>query len=156
MNRATYTPSPVGGAECCADGGRWTLSFVRELRHPPEMVWAALTEPEQLSEWSPYAADEVTVTRSEAPRLLECTWETDALRWDLEAIDGGTRLTLRHTFADRDGAPRYAAGWHLCFDVLGHFLDGQPVGAIRGEEAKDYGWEDLHDAYAEKLRRSGS
>ena len=27
------------------DGGRWTLVFVRTLRHPPERVWAASPSP---------------------------------------------------------------------------------------------------------------
>lgn len=44
-----------------------------------------------------------------------------------------------------------AAGWHLCLDVADRLLDGDPVGPIRGAEAKDFGWADLRDAYAERL-----
>jgi hypothetical protein len=29
-------------------GGRWVLSFVRDLSHPAEAVWPWLTEPERL------------------------------------------------------------------------------------------------------------
>ena len=35
----------------------WTLIFIRDLRHPPDEVWAALTDPEQLPAWAPYTAD---------------------------------------------------------------------------------------------------
>ena len=33
------------------EGDRATLRFERILKHPPEVVWAAITDPEQLSEW---------------------------------------------------------------------------------------------------------
>lgn len=33
------------------DGAHATLRFERTLRHPPEEVWAALTQPEALSAW---------------------------------------------------------------------------------------------------------
>ena len=36
-------------------------------------------------------------------------------------------------------------------DVAERLLDGDPVGPIRGEDAKNYGWDRLHDAYAETL-----
>ena len=47
--------------------------------------------------------------------------------------------------------PKAAAGWHLCLVVADHLLEGQPIGPIRGENALNYGWEQLRDAYAEKL-----
>jgi hypothetical protein len=49
--------------------------------------------------------------------------------------------------------PKVAAGWHLCLDVAERLLDGRPIGPIRGEDARNHGWEELHDAYAEKLER---
>jgi uncharacterized protein YndB with AHSA1/START domain len=173
MNRTTFQPSPLAEVECRGEEDRWTLVFVRLLRHSPDKVWAALTDPAQLREWSPYTADRdlrsvgdatltmidgdvsedlaASVTRAERPRLLEYTWGTDVLRWELAAIDSGTRLTLRHTVSDQDWVPKVAAGWHLCLDVAEHLLDGQPIGPIRGQDAMNYGWEELHNAYAEKL-----
>jgi uncharacterized protein YndB with AHSA1/START domain len=151
---------------------------VRDLRHPPEKVWAALTEPARLREWAPFIADRdlgstgdatltmvdgdtsedmrASVRRAEPPTLLEYTWGTDVLRWELAATDTGTRLTLRHTVSDREWVPKVAAGWHLCLVVAEHLLDGQPIGPIRGAQARDFGWEALHDAYAEKLGIAGS
>lgn len=173
MSRPTFQPSPLAEAECRGDGDRWTLVFVRLLRHPPERVWAALTDPVQLRAWAPYTADRdlgsvgdatvtmidgevsedlpASVTRTERPRLLEYTLGTDLLRWELAAFDTGTRLTLEHTVGDREWVPKVAAGWHLCLDVAEHLLDGKAIGPIRGEDARNYGWEQLHDAYAEKL-----
>jgi uncharacterized protein YndB with AHSA1/START domain len=140
-------------------------------------VWAALTEPEQLREWAPYTVDRhlgstgpatltmidgdtaedlsASVTRAEPPTLLEYSWGGDLLRWELEATGSGTRLTLRHTLEDRGWVPKVAAGWHLCLDVAEQMLAGHPIGAIRGEEARSFGWDDLHDAYAARLAEGG-
>lgn len=161
------------------DGDRWTLVFVRRLTHPPERVWRALTEPEELRAWAPFVPDrnlarpgEATltmfedatalgdgspaeVTRADAPSLLEYRWQDDVLRWELEPDGAGTRLTLRHTIADRDWLPKVAAGWHLCLDVAERLLDGRPVTPIRGEEAIDHGWEELRADYAERLGLAG-
>jgi uncharacterized protein YndB with AHSA1/START domain len=173
MNRTTYQPSPLTDVAAVADGDSWTLVFVRDLRHPPEKVWAALTEPAHLAEWAPFLADRdlgspgdatltmidgdiaepmpASVRRAEPPTLLEYTWGDGLLRWELAATAAGTRLTLRHTVPDRDLIPKVAAGWHICLDVAEHLLDGQPVGPIRGSAARDHGWDGLHDGYAEKL-----
>jgi uncharacterized protein YndB with AHSA1/START domain len=162
-------------AQVRRDEDRPTLVFVRELRHPPARVWQALTEPDQLRAWAPYTADRslagpgdatltmfargdeeadalpASVTRAEPPRLLEYTLGGDRLVWELEPSGAGTRLTLSHTVAGDDWVPKVAAGWHLCFDVAERLLDGQPVAPIRGEDAIEHGWQELHDAYAERL-----
>jgi uncharacterized protein YndB with AHSA1/START domain len=156
------------------DGDRWTLIFIRELRRPPGAVWTALTDPAELDRWAPFTAARdlsvtggttlttrdgdartetpATVLRAEPPVLLEYTWGADRLRWELEPAGAGTRLTLRHTLAEPDTAAMVAAGWHLCADVLGHLLDGEPVGVIRGRDAMNHGWARLRDAYAERFR----
>jgi uncharacterized protein YndB with AHSA1/START domain len=173
MNRDDFAPSPLADVEATPEGESWTLVFVRDLHHPREKVWAALTEPAQLSEWAPFLADrdlstvgdavltmvdgdttvelKASVLRAEAPTLLEYSWGTDLLRWELSATDDGTRLTLRHTVADLDMAAMAAAGWHVCLDVAEHLLDGAPIGPIRGAEARDFGWDQLNEAYAKKV-----
>ena len=55
--RDDYAPGPAAGARVEKDGETWTLVLVRELRHSPTMVWEALTDPAQLSEWAPFDAD---------------------------------------------------------------------------------------------------
>jgi uncharacterized protein YndB with AHSA1/START domain len=164
---------PLADVDCTPADDRWTLVLVRTLRHPPEKVWAALTEPAQLREWAPFVADRnlgtpgdatltmvdgdrtedlpATVSLAEPPTLLEYTWGPDVLRWELEGTGGGTRLTLRHPVGEQGLVPRMAAGWHLCLAVAEHLLDGRPVGPIRGEAARDHGWDALHEAYADRL-----
>jgi uncharacterized protein YndB with AHSA1/START domain len=158
-------------AQSTGDG--WTLVFVRDLRHPPTAVWAALTEPGQLAEWAPFtasrdlgtpgpgtltmidgdAAEELPaeVRVAEPPSRLEYTWGGDRLLWELAATPTGTRLTLSHTMAERDLLPKVAAGWHICLDVAERLLDGRPVGPIRGSHAREHGWDDLTDAYTRQL-----
>ena len=174
MEREQYTPGPAAGAHIEKDGERWNLVVVRELRHSPEKVWAALTEPGQLREWAPFDADgslgavgstvklstvgaprpvisETRVTRADAPRLLEYNWGGFDLRWELEALGGGTRLTLWHNI-DRRFISMGAAGWHICFDVLDRLLSGNPIGRMVGPEAAKFGgWQRLHAEYAEQF-----
>jgi hypothetical protein len=52
-----YTPGPANLARVQKDGENWTLVLVRQLRHAPEKVWRALTDPAQLREWAPFDAN---------------------------------------------------------------------------------------------------
>ena len=172
-DREQYTPGPASGAQVRKDGAQWTLVLVRELRHSPEKVWQALTDPAQLREWAPFEADgslgtvgstvklttvgaptpyvsETTVTRADAPKVLEYNWG-DKIRWELEAVGRGTRLTLWTTI-DRRFISMGAAGWHICFDVLDRLLAGQPIGRIVGAEALKFGgWQRLNAEYAKQF-----
>jgi uncharacterized protein YndB with AHSA1/START domain len=171
-NREKYVPGPAAGAEVQKGGEQWTLVLVRELRHPPAMVWQALTDPTQLSEWAPFDADrnlatvgpvklstvgtptpevsETTVKRAETARLLEYSWGGNDLRWELEPLGSGTRLTLWHNI-DRRFISWGAAGWHICFDVLEWLLAGEPIGRIVGGEAMNFDWQRLVTEYAKQF-----
>jgi len=173
-DREPYVPGPAAGARIQKEGEKWTLVLVRELRHSPTKVWQALTDPAHLREWAPFDADgslgrpgatvnlttvgapaphvtEATVRRADAPKVLEYNWGGFDMRWELEALDGGTRLTLWHNI-DRRYIAMGAAGWHVCFDVLDRHLAGQPVGRIVGPDAmKLGGWQRLHTEYATQL-----
>jgi uncharacterized protein YndB with AHSA1/START domain len=168
--RERYAPGPAGGAHAKKDGEEWTLVLVRELRHSPEEVWQALTDPAQLREWAPFEADgslgtagntvklttvgaptrqvsETTVKRAEPPRVLEYNWGGNDIRWELEALGSGTRLTLWHNI-DRNFISMGAAGWHICIDVLDRLLRGAPIGRIVAGEAMKFGWQRLNAEYA--------
>src|SRR5215813_10925120 len=168
-----YTPGPARGAKVRKDGDKWTLILVRELRHPPEKVWQALTEPAHLGEWAPFDADgslatagttvnlttvaapkpqvsETKVTRADAPKLLEYNWGAKDIRWELEPFSGGTRLTLWHNI-DRGFISMGAAGWHICFDVLDRLLSGTAIGRIVGAEAMKFDWQRLNAEYARQF-----
>ena len=70
-DREQYTPGPASGARVQKDGEKWTLILVRELRHSPEKVWQALTDPAHLREWAPFEADGSLATVGTTVKL---TW----------------------------------------------------------------------------------
>jgi uncharacterized protein YndB with AHSA1/START domain len=166
--REQYTPGPASGAQVRKGGEKWTLILVRELRHAPEKVWEALTEPAHLREWAPFEADgslavvgatvdltwvgtgrkqATTVTRADAPEVLEF----GDILWQLEPLGSGTRLTLWHKI-DHRFISWGAAGWHICFDVLDRLLAGTPIGRIAGGDAVRFGdWQRLTAEYARQF-----
>jgi uncharacterized protein YndB with AHSA1/START domain len=170
-DRETYAPGSANMAQVRKDGETWTLVLVKDLRHPPEKVWRALTEPAHLCEWAPFDASaglgkvgtvnvtwvgtsapiETRVTRADAPKVLEYKSGDNDMRWELEDRDGGTRLTL-WAVIDRRYISMGAAGWHIAFDVLERLLDGTPIGRITGATAMQFdGWERLNAEYAQQF-----
>jgi hypothetical protein len=166
-SRALYVPGPAHGARVEKEGERWTLVLVRELRHPRERVWAALIDPEHLREWAPFDANgkldrvgatvlltwtgtnrvtEAKVTRAEAPEVLEF----GELRWKLEPLGQGTRLTLWHNI-DRRFIAWGAAGWHISLDVLDRLLGVTPIGRIAAGDATKFGWQRLVAEYSQEF-----
>jgi uncharacterized protein YndB with AHSA1/START domain len=170
-NHESYMPGSAAGADVRKRGDQWTLVLVRDLRHPPARVWQALTDPAQLREWAPFDADtklasgasvklstvgtpqvsQTTVKRADEPRLLEYDWGGGELRWELEPLASGTRLTLWHNI-DRRYISWGAAGWHICFDVLDRFLAGQPIGRMVGPDVMQFeGWQRLTAEYSRQF-----
>ncbi|MBS2027207.1 MAG: SRPBCC family protein [Deltaproteobacteria bacterium] len=169
-----YEPSAAFGAEIKKDAEAWTLVLVRDLNHPPEKVWTAITEPEHLREWAPFDADtslskvgtvaklttvgapkphvtETQVKRAEAPKLLEFSWGDQNIRWELEPKGAGTRLTIWHNI-NRNYISMGAAGWHICIDVMDAHLAGEPIGRTVGPAAmKVAGWPRLLGEYVKLL-----
>jgi uncharacterized protein YndB with AHSA1/START domain len=165
---ADYTPGPASGARVEKNGEKWTLVLVRELRHSPEKVWQALTDPAHLREWAPFEVDgslgtagatvklawvgtptqfETRVTRADAPKLLEY----GDFRWELAPLGSGTRLTL-WAGLDRRFISMGAAGWHIALDVLDHLLSETPISRIAGMEAMKFeGWQRLNAEYAQQF-----
>ena len=171
-SRESYKPGPAAGADIRKDGEKWTLILVRDLKHPPAKVWDALTDPAQLREWAPFDADrslgsvgpvelstvgtptpqvsETRVTRADAPKLLQYQWGDNEMRWQLEPLGAGTRLTLWHSI-DRGFISMGAAGWHICLDVLDRFLAAEPIGRVVGGEAMKFEWPRLNAEYARQF-----
>jgi uncharacterized protein YndB with AHSA1/START domain len=168
--REQYIPGPAAGARVDKNGENWTLVLVRDLAHAPAKVWSALTEPDQLREWAPFDSDrslgsvctaklttvgapgphvtESKVKRADAPKVLEFGWGGRDMRWELEPVAGGTRLTLWADI-DRNWIAMGAAGWHVCLDVLDRYLGGQPIGRMAGPATMKFdGFQRLHSEYA--------
>jgi uncharacterized protein YndB with AHSA1/START domain len=172
--REQYLPGAADVARLHENDEKWNLVLVKQLRHSPDKVWEAITDPKHLREWAPFDANgslgaagttvklttvgapgphitETTVKRADRPRLLEYTWGGGDMRWELESVGGGTRLTLWASI-DRAYIAMGAAGWHICFDVLEHHLGGTPIGRIVGPEAMKFGgWQRLHVEYKKQF-----
>ena len=152
----------LGSLDRAADRPR--LRFERRLAHPPERVWRAITEPEELAAWFPdtivveewrvgaplrfepapgmgegFAGE---VLAFEPPRLVEFSWGTDAIRIEVEPDGDGTLLRLVDTIDDLGKAARDGAGWHVCLDQLEHRLDGTDAPWSPGDR-----WGEVHPAY---------
>ncbi len=150
----SHASSQVG--QVSLDGVQATLTFHRRLPHPPEAVWAALTDPEQLSVWYMQqvsidgrlggSVDFVSggklhatgrILAWEPPRLLEYEWkvkprpempfgENTVVRWELEREGRETVLTLTHRNLTRGKAVGAAPYTHAVLERLAAHLDGQP------------------------------
>ncbi|MBK1788532.1 SRPBCC family protein [Prauserella sp. ASG 168] len=137
--------------------GRPALRFERHVRHAPEKVWRAITEPEHLRSWFPavvefdlspgarlrfgvtpeqirrYGMDpghvtEGEVLRADPPKLLEFTWGEELLRWELTSDgEGGCHVVFTNVVDDRDTLAPAAAGWHAGLEVMLAQLDGRDV-----------------------------
>jgi uncharacterized protein YndB with AHSA1/START domain len=123
--------------------------FERRFEVPPERVWRALTDPEELAGWLAPATIDLrvggllvfkfedgdergTITELREPELIAYTWnegETDSLvRVELEPDGGGTRLMLRHTFEGEVDLSSYGGGWHHHLEQLIAQMAGRPIG----------------------------
>ena len=125
-----------------SDGARPAVRFERHLPDPPDVVWRALTEREQLRSWFPSdvivsggrwevgaaitfpfrpEVMDLTLTGEvlevDEPNVLAFTWGEDTLRFELSAEGDGTRLVLVDELPP-DSAARNAAGWEQCLDRL--------------------------------------
>ena len=111
-DREQYKPGPASGAQVRKDGEKWTLILVRELRHSPEKVWQALTDPAHLREWAPFDTDGSLGTVGTGESHLGGSAHADRNNSDASrrsqgarvqrypvgtrSLGGGTRLTLWH------------------------------------------------------------
>jgi uncharacterized protein YndB with AHSA1/START domain len=92
--------------------------------HPPVQVWRALTDPAALSEWLQPEGDVVDYRVLEAvdQRSVSYSWITrdcDAIvTFELQAVDGGTKLRLR-----MDERKAIEAGVHLALEWLRSYLE---------------------------------
>lgn len=74
---------------------------------PPEKVYRYLVERELTVRWF----GEESWNEPQAGSLYRVSV---GVEWDLEAVDGGTRVRLRHGGLTEDGVERHSEGW-------GHF-----------------------------------
>jgi uncharacterized protein YndB with AHSA1/START domain len=112
-----------------------TVAIERELPHPPEKIWRALTQPHLIEEWlmktdfTPivdhrfkFTADwggvDCRVLAVEPNRTLTYTWAVygreTVVTWTLTPTDAGTQLRMEHSGFTPDQPQAYngaKAGW---------------------------------------------
>ena len=119
------------------EGSNYVLLVDRELEHPPEKVWRALTELDQLAQWFPARVDGEWVVGAalrftfepghaddlpeeelrgeviavEEPWLLEFRWGSSRMKYELAPEGDGTRFRLFEYLTDPSWGARSAAGW---------------------------------------------
>ena len=132
-------------------GDEAEVRLVRTFDRPPQMVWGALTRSSRLVEW--LAPGTVTqalggavkldfadsgividsrVTAFVPGRLLEYSWSGPGeplrpVRWEIEAVSCGTRLTLTLTLPACEALARSCAGWEAHLEMLAAALQGVPI-----------------------------
>lgn len=112
-----------------------TVIVERDLAHPPEKIWRALTQPHLIAEWlmkadfapvvghrfdfsAEWGAIQCEVREVDPPRSLSYTWGGMGLEsvvtWTLAPSGTGTRLRMEQTGFQRDQTQAYhgaKAGW---------------------------------------------
>ena len=151
------------------EDGKATMTFVRRLPHPIDVVWAALTDPVQRAAWfgettisdgriemmptdPPAPADAKRLTGRilvwDPPHVLEHEWhqrivEDSVVRYELVEDDGHTVLTFTHRGLSQRNADGFVPGTHAFFDRLAAFLAGQEIPS----------WQQRYDEVAPRYAR---
>lgn len=140
--------------------GRPVLRFERALRHGPDKVWRAVTEPGEMSRWFPAtvhaepaagatmrfefdASDATAYTEGEVleydpPKVYAFRWADSVLRFELLPHGDGCLLVFTHTLpgtgthGDVRATARQASGWDGCLWLLAANLDGDADAELTG------------------------
>lgn len=129
-------------ARILSEGAAPVVCVERLLVDPPEVVWRAITDREELRAWFPCDVDveggvwsvgsrivfrfppeviDVTlqgeVLEVDQPNRLAYTWGDERLTFELSAVEGGTLLSVMDELPPSRAA-RNAAGWDVCLARL--------------------------------------
>lgn len=134
------------------------------LPHRPDVVWAAISTPEEMSLWQPCRIEleprqggairflfdgeppeESRLSLWEPPHRMAYDWAGEHLEWNVqESPHGGhsraegpaaSLLRLSNSIVDEQWVGHIAAGWDLCLNALKDLLAGRPIdSAARPDE----------------------
>ncbi|HMN20258.1 MAG TPA: SRPBCC family protein [Ottowia sp.] len=144
-------PNPWGTIRTLPEGGcEGTLQRTYE-GHGRAELWRMLTEPVEFAKWIAPGTIELrpggavridfqdsgtaiasTVLALEPERLLSYSWSSAGeperpLRWQLDEVPGGTRLTLTVRTPAGEDAAKACAGFEGHLDMLAGALEGVPI-----------------------------
>lgn len=121
------------------------------MGHKQDTVWRMLTEPPQFVRWLAPGSIELrkggrvhidfgdsgvvidsTVLAFNPPRLLAYSWSSGdgasrPLRWELDAVDRGTALTLTVQVSAGEDIAKACTGFEAHLDMLAAALEGVPI-----------------------------
>jgi uncharacterized protein YndB with AHSA1/START domain len=158
---------PMADGTVTMRNGRHLMRFERDLPHPVERAWQALTDPALLSGWladakelelvvggrlrfvCPGTGEEGavgTVSEIEPPRVL--AYDTEffgLLRWELTPLANGCHIvsTVEKALPE-DKVSEMLANWHVHMDFYADALDGKRVD---WENFPMHVWEGIRDQY---------
>lgn len=152
------SPGSVGGpGQLQVEHENASIVFRRQLRHPIQDVWAAVTDPVQIEAWfmaKVHREDEPggrlemehpggiratgRVLEWRPPRIYEYEWnvapgpnlprgEASIIRWELSPSEGGTLLVLTHRKLTRLTAETFARGLSVLLERLSAHMDGRAM-----------------------------
>jgi uncharacterized protein YndB with AHSA1/START domain len=144
--------------------GLYDLRFERYFDAPIEKVWAALTEPAQISDWLASAKVDLRlggyieihwpvenetvrhkIVAFEPPRLLAFTWHGEeaemgsVARWELSEDGPGCRLILTNTLLRTNYLLDVATGWHTHLEEFEDCLGRSERLPWRAERSNAFG-----------------
>jgi len=150
---STTTTPDLWGVLTDRDSGP-AIRLEHTFRTTPDDLWEAVTDPERLGRWMAptvldgpagvgcryvidFGADGTSsgaVTRCEAPRRYEVTWELvgepdSVVLVEVDEGPDGAVLRIDHTRLPADQAHGHAAGWQAHLTGLGALLEGGPAPA---------------------------
>ena len=155
--------------------GRPAVRFERTYAHSVERLWAAITEPGELSHWFPasvslqeWVGGKIEFTGDphleptigsvlvfEPPRRLSFTWGSNELHFELVPVgDSGCTLVLIDVLEAPDTAARNAAGWDVCLSELSKHVAGEVADGPHSATAE--AWRPLYDGYVAAGLPSGA
>ena len=151
----------------------YTITFNRTSKHSAKRLWAAITDPAEITKWMDYPAKvelrpggawrvdfsrtgdgelDGVIVKVEPERVLTYAWGLSVVEWTLEDSPGtGCKYRFVHAgLADRgEGEEGLTAGWHEFLDRFDGHLDGRYITA----EQQKASWERLKGPYRERLNR---
>lgn len=152
-------------ADIRIDEGGYIACFTRHFSHSTAVVWSYLTDNEKLKQWfSELQVDklreggairfdmrdgnfiELEITEFKSGSVLEYTWGTDRVRFELYPEADGCRLLLVEKLSKiTDHTPKDLAGWHVCLDMIQVLLGEKTI------ESREEEWKIRYQEYSQLI-----